>query len=139
VNGANTGNGNLVKEEAQLTEASEELWAMLWPAGLLELPPEAQAALGIEGGWQCRVEIVNGAMVIRPEEAIPAEDLWAYTREHIARVQEARAEPGGFALTERQLRRMIKLWDRHGLDGALRIVLGDNRPTISTGTDEGGD
>jgi hypothetical protein len=48
---------------------------MLWPDGHLDIPEEIRQELGIEGGWQCRIEVVNGALTVRPEVAIPAEDL----------------------------------------------------------------
>jgi antitoxin component of MazEF toxin-antitoxin module len=66
---------------------------MLWPDGHLDLPADVLRELGVEGGWQCPVEIGNGALVVRPKVAIPDEDLWAYTPEHLADVREARAEP----------------------------------------------
>jgi len=36
------------------------------------------------------LEIKDGAVVLRPAVVIPREDLWAYTPEHLAKVQRAR-------------------------------------------------
>jgi hypothetical protein len=71
---------------------------MLWPDGHLDVPEEIRQELGIEGGWACSIEVVDGALVVRPQEAIPDEDLWAYTPEHLANLREALAEPRDEAL-----------------------------------------
>ena len=115
-----------------MSDAPREMWAMLWPDARLDLPAEAVEALGIEGGWQCKVEVTDGAIVIRPSDAIPEEDLWAYTREHIESIKGARASRVGYQLSPRQLRRISRLFPRHEVAAALRIVLRDNlaRQTI---------
>ena len=72
---------------------SKATTTMLWPDGRLDVPEEIRQTLGISGGWACSIEIVDGALVVRPKEAIPDEDLWAYTPEHLADVRAALAEP----------------------------------------------
>jgi len=83
---------------------------MLWPDGHLDVPEEIRQELGIEGGWACSIEIIDGALVVRPQEAIPGEDLWAYTPEHLANLREALAEPPDQALhlSPRDLRDLMK-------------------------------
>jgi hypothetical protein len=71
---------------------------MLWPDGRLDVPEEIRRQLGIHGGWQCSLEVIDGALVVRPLVDIPDEDLWAYTPEHLAEVREALAEPRDQAL-----------------------------------------
>jgi hypothetical protein len=83
---------------------------MLWPDGRLDVPEEIRQELGISGGWACTIEVVDGALVVRPEEAIPDEDLWAYTPEHRAQLREALAEPPDQALrlSPRDLRDLME-------------------------------
>jgi hypothetical protein len=66
---------------------------MLWPDGRLEIPEETRQRLRIEGRWQCSLEVVDGARVVRPQVAIPDEDLWAYEPETHARLLEAARQP----------------------------------------------
>src|SRR6266511_5343366 len=66
---------------------------MLWPDGQLDVPEELLRELGIEGGWQCTIEIADGALVVRPRAAIPDEDLWAYEPETHARLKQAMSRP----------------------------------------------
>lgn len=82
-----------MKEGNMATTTATATYAMLWPDGTLDLPTEILDRLGITGGWQCLVEVNGDAITVRPSVAIPEEDLWAYTREHIAAIKEARAEP----------------------------------------------
>ena len=77
---------------ATTTATATATYAMLWPDGHLDLPPEMLADLGIEGGWQCTVEVSGDTIIVRCAVAIPDEDLWAYTPEHLAAVREALAE-----------------------------------------------
>ncbi|HEY7036773.1 MAG TPA: hypothetical protein VH482_35930 [Thermomicrobiales bacterium] len=83
---------------------------MLWPDGHLDVPAEIRQELGIAGGWACTIEVVDGTLVVRPEEAIPDEDLWAYTPEHLADLREALAEPPDQALrlSPRDLRDLME-------------------------------
>jgi bifunctional DNA-binding transcriptional regulator/antitoxin component of YhaV-PrlF toxin-antitoxin module len=83
---------------------------VLWPEGRLDVPEEVRRQLGIEGGWRCTLEVVNGALVVRPEVAIPDEDLWAYRPEHLADVRAALAEPPEQALrlSPRDLRDLME-------------------------------
>ncbi len=92
------------------TTTAPSTYAMLWPDGHLDLPPEVLDQLGLEGGWQCTVAVENGALIVRPELAIPEEDLWAYTPEHLAEAREALAEPRDRALhlSPRDLRDLIE-------------------------------
>jgi hypothetical protein len=66
---------------------------MLWPDGRLDVPDEILRELGIEGGWECTIGVVDGALVVRPHVAIPDEDLWAYTPQHLEDVRAALVEP----------------------------------------------
>jgi|SRR5215211_2706358 bifunctional DNA-binding transcriptional regulator/antitoxin component of YhaV-PrlF toxin-antitoxin module len=72
---------------------SKTATTMLWPDGRLDVPEEIRQALGISGGWECTIEVVDDSLVVRPQEQIPDEDLWAYTPEHLAELREALAEP----------------------------------------------
>jgi antitoxin component of MazEF toxin-antitoxin module len=74
------------------TTTATETYAMLWPDGRLDLPAEILEQLGISGGWECTVEIEAGRIIVRPAIEVPDEDLWAYTREHLADVKAALAE-----------------------------------------------
>lgn len=89
---------------------------MLWPDGHLDVPDEIRRELGLEGGWACSIEVVHGALVVRPQEAIPDEDLWAYEPETHARLLEAAQQPleSGIRLSPRDLRDLFA--GRVGID-----------------------
>jgi hypothetical protein len=92
------------------TTTATETYAMLWPDGRLDLSMEVLDRLELEGGWQCTVEIVGDAIIVRPVIAVPDEDLWAYTPEHLDEVRQALAEPPEEALrlSPRDLRDLIE-------------------------------
>ncbi len=48
----------------------------------------------------------DGALVLRPAVVIPREDAWAYTPEHLKKVERARQEAVGRRLTEADLDRL---------------------------------
>ena len=60
--------------------------------GCLTLPEWVRRALGVSGESLVEVEVVDGKMFIRPASAVPREDAWAYTVEHRALVERARAD-----------------------------------------------
>ena len=77
--------------------------------GNLTIPAEARAALGIDGAMLMDLEVFDQALVLRPTEEIPEEDLWAYTPEHIAKVERALREPRDQErqLTRKDLERLV--------------------------------
>jgi len=60
--------------------------------GRLTVPAAAREALKVEGATRFELEVTENAIVLRPSVAIPREDAWAYTPEHLARVERARQE-----------------------------------------------
>src|SRR5215208_5994028 len=89
---------------------------LLRPEGLLDVPEAIRRELGLKGGWQCSIEVVDGAIVVRPLGAIPNEDLWAYEPETHARLLEAAKQPldSGISLSPQDLK---DLWaGRVGVD-----------------------
>jgi hypothetical protein len=83
---------------------------LLRPDGDLPVPEEIRRELGLEGGWQCSIQVVDGAIVVRPLGAIPEEDLWAYEPDTHARLLEAGRQPldSGINLSERDLRDLFE-------------------------------
>jgi len=59
--------------------------------GRLTVPAAARAALHVEGQAQFELEIVEDALILRPTRVEP-DDAWAYTPEHLARVERAREQ-----------------------------------------------
>lgn len=57
--------------------------------GRLTIPAEVRAALQVDGEAHWTVEVVDGAVVLRPAIVVPREDAWAYTTDHLAKVQRA--------------------------------------------------
>jgi hypothetical protein len=92
---------------------------LLWPDGHLDVPEQIRHELGLEGGWQCTIEVVNGALIVRPRTAIPDEDLWAYEPETHARLLEAGRQPvgSGIRASPQDLRDLVE--GRVGLDELL--------------------
>lgn len=60
--------------------------------GRLTIPAGVRRELHLEGETHFEIEIRDGALVLRPAELIPGEDLWAYRPGHVRRVGQARAE-----------------------------------------------
>lgn len=80
--------------------------------GRLTIPASLRRQLGIEGESTLIVAVEDGRLVARPGVVIPAEDAWAYTPEHLERVERARAEAAAgltMRLTETELRERIGL------------------------------
>jgi antitoxin PrlF len=80
--------------------------------GRMTIPAEIRRELGIHGESTVIVEAEDGRLIVRPAFVIPAEDAWAYTPEHIARVREAEAQAAAglsFRITEDELRARIGL------------------------------
>ena len=75
--------------------------------GNLTIPDAIRATLGIDGARLWEAEVVDQTLILRLDAAIPEDDLWAYTPEHIARVKRALAEGGGRQMSEAELLRLI--------------------------------
>jgi len=92
---------------------------LLRPDGDLAVPAEIRRELGLKGGWQCSIEVVDGAIIVRPLGAIPDEDLWAYEPETHARLLEAGRQPigSGVRASPQDLRDLAE--GRVGLDELL--------------------
>jgi bifunctional DNA-binding transcriptional regulator/antitoxin component of YhaV-PrlF toxin-antitoxin module len=60
--------------------------------GRLTVPAAARQALRLEGPTQFELEVTDDALILRPAIVIPREDAWAYTPEHLRRVERARQE-----------------------------------------------
>ena len=52
--------------------------------GRVWIPEELLKRLGVEGSMTADVDSSCGVIVIRPVEAVPCEDEWAYTPQHLA-------------------------------------------------------
>ncbi len=74
--------------------------------GRITIPAAARRQLGLEGAAQFQAEVRDGALVLRPAVVIPREDAWAYTPEHLKKVERARKEDVGHQLTEADLDRL---------------------------------
>lgn len=82
--------------------------------GRVTIPAEARMALHIEGEMHWTVEIVDGALILRPAVVIPRDDAWAYTPEHAAMVERARADGRAgreIAVSGEDVRRLVDLPD----------------------------
>jgi bifunctional DNA-binding transcriptional regulator/antitoxin component of YhaV-PrlF toxin-antitoxin module len=77
--------------------------------GLILVPVVVREALHIDGPMELELEVTPGAFILRPAEPIPPEDVWAYTPDHLRRIEEARedARAGRVRqLTEGELKRL---------------------------------
>jgi bifunctional DNA-binding transcriptional regulator/antitoxin component of YhaV-PrlF toxin-antitoxin module len=54
--------------------------------GRLTVPIAAREALQIDGATQFELEITETALILRPSIVVPREDAWAYTPDHMRRV-----------------------------------------------------
>jgi bifunctional DNA-binding transcriptional regulator/antitoxin component of YhaV-PrlF toxin-antitoxin module len=77
--------------------------------GQLTMPEPIREALRVEDGdgLEQEVEYVDHEVILRQTDAIPEEDLWAYTPEHIEQVNRARREGRGLRMSEADLLRFI--------------------------------
>ena len=75
--------------------------------GRLTVPAAAREALRVEGEAAFDLEITADALILRPTEAVPEEDAWAYTPEHLAQVERALREGGGRTMSEADLLRLL--------------------------------
>lgn len=78
--------------------------------GRLTIPAEARKLLHVEGETPFELEVTEHQLILRPAVIIPREDAWAYTPEHVARVERAQAEGrAGLAkrMSERELEQFI--------------------------------
>ena len=77
--------------------------------GRLTVPAAARRALRVEGEAAFDLEITEDALILRPAEEVPEEDAWAYTPEHLERVERARQRPldQDQRLTEQDLERLL--------------------------------
>ena len=60
--------------------------------GRLTVPASARQALHLEGAAEFEVEVTGDELLLRPVVVIPRTDAWAYTAEHLDRVERARQE-----------------------------------------------
>lgn len=60
--------------------------------GDLTNPADVRQELHLTGGTLFGIEVHDSALVLRPMDTIPDEDMWAYQPEHLRRVERARAE-----------------------------------------------
>ncbi len=101
--------------------------------GRVTIPAEVRAALRIEGETHWTVEIADGAVVMRPAVVVPREDAWAYTPEHVTKVQRAREDVRAgreVAVGADELRRIAALPDDDMSDEIDRLraaAQGDRR------------
>jgi hypothetical protein len=102
-----------------MTATIRKTTTMLWPDGRLDVPEEIRRELKIEGGWSCSLEVIDGALIVRPRVAIPDEDLWAYEPDTYARLVEAGRQPigSGVRASPQDLRDLME--GRIGLDELL--------------------
>jgi AbrB family looped-hinge helix DNA binding protein len=80
--------------------------------GRMTIPAEIRRELGIEGESILIVEAQDGRLVAQRAFVIPAEDAWAYTPEHIAKVRKAEADLDaglGIRMTVDELRAYVGL------------------------------
>jgi AbrB family looped-hinge helix DNA binding protein len=75
--------------------------------GRLTLPASVRRALHIEDESLLEVTVEDDAIVLRPVVAVPREDAWAYTPEHRAHVERARAQPG-LTMSDDELRTIVE-------------------------------
>ena len=61
------------------------------PEGRLTVPEAVRAALHVEGTTQFELEVDGDLLILHPL-AVPEGDAWAYTPEHLARVERARQQ-----------------------------------------------
>ena len=74
--------------------------------GRLTVPAVAREVLRLDGPTEFELEVTAHELILRPALVIPREDAWAYTAEHLSRVELARedARDGRTrALTEKEL------------------------------------
>jgi len=60
--------------------------------GRLTIPAQAREVLRVSGKTHWQVEVTDEGLLLRPAVLIPREDAWAYTPEHLALIEQARAE-----------------------------------------------
>lgn len=60
--------------------------------GRITLPATARQALHVDGPTQFELEVTDDALILRPAIVIPRADAWAYTAEHLRRVEQARRD-----------------------------------------------
>ena len=75
--------------------------------GTLTIPGEIRKELAVSGAMLVELEVADHSIVLRPSEAIPEEDLWAYTPEHLAQLERALSEGDGRQMSEADLLRLI--------------------------------
>jgi len=56
--------------------------------GRLTLPAPARRKLGLKGEAYFEVEVTEEGILLRPVTAVPREDVWLYTPENLARIEQ---------------------------------------------------
>ena len=57
--------------------------------GRLTIPAAAREALKLHGPAELELQVTSDEIVLRPAIIVPREDAWAYTAEHLRRIEEA--------------------------------------------------
>lgn len=92
--------------------------------GRLTIPIEARTALRIEGETPWTVEVVDGALVLRPATVVPREDSWAYTAEHVVMTRRAQEDARAgrvVATTGQEIERIAALSDEQMVEEIERL------------------
>jgi AbrB family looped-hinge helix DNA binding protein len=75
--------------------------------GRITLPASIRKKLNIGKDDTLEVEARDGGIFLRPAIVIPREDAWAYTPDHLATVERARAQPAYTGVTSEDLEALI--------------------------------
>ena len=98
--------GRMRKDEAAMTTV-----VTMNADGQLGLPEAIREELGIKGETLFDLELCDGAVILRPAmdipDDIPAEDRWAYTPAHLARLRQALQESDGRQMSEADLLTLV--------------------------------
>ena len=57
--------------------------------GRVTVPISARRTLRLVGPARLEVELTEDGLILRPAPAVPSEDVWAYTDEHLRRLDRA--------------------------------------------------
>jgi hypothetical protein len=75
--------------------------------GNVTIPSEVLREIAVGGAALVELEVVDHSLHVRAVEAIPDEDIWAYTPEHIAQIKRALNEGEGRQLSEADIDHLI--------------------------------
>lgn len=80
--------------------------------GRLTVPAVAREVLRLNGPTEFELEVTAHEIILRPAIVIPREDAWAYTAEHLSRIETARGdvrEGRTRLLSENELKKLAEL------------------------------